>query len=61
VADTGARRGGGRSGREGEGLAARGHRKVTALLRADGVPAAEATIKRALRRNALLLPFAHTR
>jgi putative transposase len=37
-----------------------GHRKVTALLRADGVPAAEATVKRALRRNGLLLPVAHT-
>jgi putative transposase len=60
VADTGAGRGGGRGGREGEGLAGLGHRKVTALLHADGVPAAEATVKRTLRRNGLLLPVAHT-
>jgi hypothetical protein len=37
-----------------------GHRKVTALLHADGVPAAEATVKRALRRNGPLLPVNHT-
>jgi hypothetical protein len=33
---------------------------VTALLHADGVPAAEATVKRALRRSGLLLPVDHT-
>ena len=37
-----------------------GHRKVTALLAADGVLAAESTIKRVLRRNDLLLPVNHT-
>lgn len=37
-----------------------GHRKVTALLHVDGVVAAEATVKRVLRRNDLLLPVNHT-
>jgi transposase InsO family protein len=37
-----------------------GHRKVTALLQADGVATNEATVKRVLRRNDLLLPVNHT-
>lgn len=36
------------------------HRKVTALLHADGIPAAESTVKRVLGRNDLLLPVNHT-
>jgi transposase InsO family protein len=37
-----------------------GHRKVTALLIGDGVATNESTVKRALRRNDLLLPVNHT-
>jgi hypothetical protein len=33
-----------------------GHRKIWALLRADGVEVSQATVKRALRRRGLLLP-----
>jgi putative transposase len=37
-----------------------GHRKVTALLAAEGVRTNESTVKRTLRRNDLLLPVNHT-
>src|SRR5207302_7008666 len=35
---------------------ARGHRKIHAMLRADGVAVSPASVKRALRRRGLLLP-----
>ena len=37
-----------------------GHRKITALLAADGHPVNESTVKRVLARNALLLPVNRT-
>ena len=37
-----------------------GHRKITALLRADGVDCAEATVKRVLARHGLLLAVNYT-
>lgn len=37
-----------------------GHRKITALLHADGVECAEATVTRVLARHGLLLPVHDT-
>lgn len=37
-----------------------GHRKITALLHADGIECAEATVKRVLARHELLLPVNYT-